>query len=43
MALLRSGIGTTTADPLSGVITKLETEKKANEAQQDLFARSEDG
>ena len=38
MALLRSGIGTTTADPLSGVITKLETEKKANEAQQDLFA-----
>lgn len=38
MALLRSGIGTTTADPLSGVITKLETEKAANEAQQDLFA-----
>lgn len=38
MALLRSGIGTTEADPLSGVITKLETEKKANEAQQDLFA-----
>ena len=38
MALLRSGIGTTEADPLGGVITKLETEKKANEAQQDLFA-----
>jgi hypothetical protein len=38
MALLRSGIGATTADPLGGVITKLETEKKANEAQQDLFA-----
>ncbi len=38
MALLRSGIGTTTADPLSGVITKLEEEKKTNEAQQDLFA-----
>lgn len=38
MALLRSGIGTTEADPLSGVITKLETEKKTNEAQQDLFA-----